>query len=262
MMKKINLFSEKNYNFQKEVMQLNKKQVAITLGAMCLILSAGICIQIRTMDNASTTASRNLSDNELRDNVLKWKEKYDNISQELKKAEKTLEKVRQSATQNDSTASAKEEELKKNNTLLGLTNVVGQGIVIEIADGDNPILAIDNPSDLLVHNDDLMSLVNELNNAGAEAIEINGQRIVNNSSITCEGNIIKVNGEKIGSPFTIKAIGSQALLYGSITRSGSYLDLMKNRGVNVKSVSQKDKAHISKYNGTISYNYIQTAKQK
>ena len=152
--------------------------------------------------------------------------------------------------------------MKKNNTLLGLTHVVGQGIVIEIADGDNPILAIDNPSDLLVHNDDLMSLVNELNNAGAEAIEINGQRIVNNSSITCEGNIIKVNGEKIGSPFTIKAIGSQALLYGSITRSGSYLDLMKNRGVNVKSVSQKDKVHISKYNGTISYNYIQTAKQK
>lgn len=56
MKKKTNLFSEKNYNFQKEVMQLNKKQVAITLGAMCLILSTGICIQIRTMDNASTTA--------------------------------------------------------------------------------------------------------------------------------------------------------------------------------------------------------------
>lgn len=241
---------------------MKKKQVAMTLGIMCIMLTSGICIQVRTMNNASTTASGNLSDNELRDNVLKWKEKYDNVSAELKKAEKNLEKIRQRATQNDTTATAKQEELKKNNTLLGLTNVVGPGIVIEIADGDNPILAIDNPSDLLVHNDDLMSLVNELKNAGAEAIEINGQRIVNNSAITCEGNIIKVNGEKIGSPFTIKAIGSQALLYGSITRSGSYLDIMKNRGVNVKSVSQKGKIHISKYSGTISYNYLQTAKQK
>ncbi len=230
---------------------MKKKQVAMTLGIMCIMLTSGICIQVRTMNNASTTASGNLSDNELRDNVLKWKEKYDNVSAELKKAEKNLEKVRQSATQNDTTATAKQEELQKNNTLLGLTNVVGPGIVMEIADGDNPILAIDNPSDLLVHNDDLMSLVNELKNAGA-----------NNSAITCEGNIIKVNGEKIGSPFTIKAIGSQALLYGSITRSGSYLDIMKNRGVNVKSVSQKGKIHISKYSGTISYNYIQTAKQK
>lgn len=241
---------------------MNKKQVAITLGIMCTILTSGICIQVKTMNNASSTAYGNLSDNELRDNVLKWKEKYDNVSAELKKAEKKLEKVRQASTQNDTTASAKQEELKKDNTLLGLTNVVGSGIVIEILDGENPILAMDNPSDLLVHNDDLMSLVNELKNAGAEAIEINGQRIINTSAITCEGNIIKVNGEKIGSPFVIKAIGSQALLYGSITRHGSYLELMKNRGVDVKSVSQKEKVYISKYSGTISYNYIKTSKQK
>ena len=233
---------------------MNKKQVAITLGAMCLILSTGICIQIRTMDNASTTASRNLSDNELRDNVLKWKEKYDNISEELKKAEKKLEKVRQSATQNDSTASAKEEELKKNNTLLGLTNVVGQGIVIEIADGDNPILAIDNPSDLLVHNDDLMSLVNELNNAGAEAIEINGQRIVNNSSITCEGNIIKVNGEKIGSPFVIKAIGLPETM-ANLSRPGGYLSELEDRKLKVDLKKSND-ITIPKYMGVLNFKYI------
>lgn len=241
---------------------MNKKQIAITLGIMCLILTAGVAVQIRTMNSAGSTASRSLVDNELRDNVLKWKEKYDNLSEELKKAEKKLEEVRQDATQNDTAASAKEEELQKNNTLLGLTNVTGSGIVIELEDGNNPILAIDNPSDLLIHNDDLMSLLNELRNAGAEAIEINGQRIVNTSAITCEGNIIKINGEKIGSPFTIKAIGSQALLYGSIMRGGSYLEIMKDRGVNVKSVTQEDNIHINKYSGTVSYKYMQTVKQK
>lgn len=241
---------------------MNKKQVAITLGIMCVVLTSGIAIQIRTMNSAGSTASRTLVDNELRDNVLKWKEKYDNLSGELKKAEKELEEVRQIATQDDTTASAKEEELQKNNVLLGLTNVVGSGIVIELEDGDNPILAVDNPSDLLIHNDDLISLVNELKNAGAEAIEINEQRIVNTSSITCEGNIIKINGEKIGSPCTIKAIGAQAMLYGSITRTGSYLDVMKERGVNVKSVSQEDEIHIAKYSGTVSYKYVQATKQK
>lgn len=241
---------------------MNKRQIAITLGIMCLILTAGVAVQIRTMNSAGSTASRSLVDNELRDNVLKWKEKYDNLSEELKKAEKKLEEVRQDATQNDTAASAKEEELQKNNTLLGLTNVTGSGIVIELEDGNNPILAIDNPSDLLIHNDDLMSLLNELRNAGAEAIEINGQRIVNTSAITCEGNIIKINGEKIGSPFTIKAIGSQALLYGSIMRGGSYLEIMKDRGVNVKSVTQEDNIHINKYSGTVSYKYMQTVKQK
>ena len=49
---------------------MKKKQVAMTLGIMCIMLTSGICIQVRTMNNASTTASGNLSDNELRDNVL------------------------------------------------------------------------------------------------------------------------------------------------------------------------------------------------
>lgn len=243
---------------------MNKKQIAITLGIMCLILTCAIAIQIRTMNNASSTASRTLADNILRDNVLKWKEKYDNLSGTLKKAEKELEKVRQEATQNDTAASAKEEELQKNNTLLGLTKVKGSGIIIEFEDGklENSILSINNPSDLLVHNDDLMNLLNELKNAGAEAVEINGQRIIASSAITCEGNIIKINGEKIGSPFTIKAIGSQGLLYSSIIREGSYLELMEYRGVKVKNVQQKEEISIDKYNGTISYKYMKPVKQK
>ena len=65
------------------------------------------------MNNANSTVSQSLVDNELRDTVLKWKEKYDNLSQELKNAEKNLEKVRQEATQDDKTAMAKEEELGK-----------------------------------------------------------------------------------------------------------------------------------------------------
>lgn len=241
---------------------MKKKQIAITLGIMCLILTCAIAIQIRTMNEASSTVSQSASDNELRDSVLKWKEKYDNISEELEEAEATLEEVRQEATQDDETASAKEEELEKNNTLLGLTNVTGSGIIIELEDGtlDSSILNVQtSSSDLLVHYDDLLSLVNELKNAGAEAIEINGQRIINSSAITCEGNIIKINGEKIGSPFTIKAIGSAALLYGQITRAGSYLELMSERGVNVTSVTQEDSISISKYSGTITYKYITTA---
>ena len=121
---------------------MNKKQIAKTLGIMCFILTFAISVQIRTMNNANSTASQTLSDNELRDNVLRWKERYDNLSKDLEEAEKKLEKVRQMATKNDTTASAKEEQLKINNTLLGLTNVKGSGIVIEMEDGkiENSIL--------------------------------------------------------------------------------------------------------------------------
>lgn len=241
---------------------MNKKQIGITLGIMCFILTLAIVVQIKTMNSANSTASQTLSDNGLRDNVLRWKEKYDNASEELKKAEKELEKVRQNATQNDTIAVAKEEELKRNNTLLGLTNVKGEGIIIEMEDGkrDDSSSIMENPNGKLIHYEDLLSLVNELKNAGAEAIEINEQRIVNTSSITCEGTVIKINGEKIGSPFTIKAIGSQALLYGQITRIGSYLEAMADDGIIINSVKKENNITIKKYSGTTNIKYMQTKK--
>ena len=62
-----------------------------------------------------------------------------------------------------------------------------------------------NPSELLVHDIDVLSVVNELINAGAEAISINDQRWVSNTAISCRGNTIDINGERIGAPFVMES---------------------------------------------------------
>ena len=237
---------------------MNRKQIAITLGIMCIVLTFAIAVQIRTTSANNKTALQTLSDNGLRDSVLKWKEKYDNISEDLKKAEKELEQARAKATEHNASALAKEEELKKNNNMLGLTDVTGNGLIIEFRDGkaDKSIFGIGNESQVLVHYTDLLIIVNELKNSGAEAIEINGQRIINTSAITCEGTVIKINGEKIGSPFVIKAIGSQGLLYGQMVRAGSYIDLMKEEGIELTRVEQVENIEINKYSGTINFKYL------
>ena len=92
---------------------MKKRQVAITLGVMCFLLTVGLCVQIRTMNTAGSAVSQTLADNGLRDQVLKMVERYENSYKELEDAQKELEKVRQAATQNDSTSKAKQEELKK-----------------------------------------------------------------------------------------------------------------------------------------------------
>ena len=233
---------------------MNKKQVAITLGIMCFLLTIAICVQLKTMSSANSTVSQTLSDNELRDEVLRMKERYDNAYADLENAQKELEKVRQEATQDNGTAEAKEQELKENNMLLGNTDVTGEGVEVFLEDAtttDNNL----NASLQIIHYDDLQWVINELKNAGAEAIEVNGQRIINTTAITCEGNIIKVNGERIGSPFTIKAIGSQSLLYGALERAGSWLDQIRNDG-NTARVMRVDNITISRYTGVISYEYL------
>lgn len=232
---------------------MNKKQIAITLGVMCFLLTIAICVQLRTMSSASSTVSQTLSDNGLRDEVLKMKEKYDNAYRELEDAQKELEKIRQEATQNDSTSEAKEQELRENNILLGNTDVKGDGVEVYLEDAKNANSI--NPSYQIIHFGDIQDVVNELRNAGAEAIEVNGQRIVNTSAITCEGNIIKINGERIGSPFTIKAIGSKDLLYGALERAGSILDWIRDAG-NTAITTKEDNITISRYSGVISHEYL------
>lgn len=92
---------------------MNKKQIAIALGVMCMILTLTLVVQIRTTNNANQVVSQTFTSNDLRDQVLKWKERYDYTYSELQTAEKRLEEIRQEASENTEGSTEKEEELRK-----------------------------------------------------------------------------------------------------------------------------------------------------
>jgi uncharacterized protein YlxW (UPF0749 family) len=236
-------------------------KVALTFGVVCFVLTIGICIQLKTIDNTNSTVTQTLTGNELRDQVLKWKEKYDKAVVDLGKSEQKLEDVRQQSTKNDETAINKEEQIKLDNTIIGLTDVTGNGIVITLRDNNtikkSNISPLEDINLYLVHAGDLVEVVNALKNAGAEAISINGERITNFTSIYCAGNVVVVNGEKISSPIEIKAIGSPELLYGALTIPGGYLDLMEETGVMVE-VKKTENIKIKKYEGIINSQYMKS----
>lgn len=244
---------------------MNKKYVAITIGIMCFLLTIGIVIQLNTIKEANKTLGiGNSAENGLRDEVLKWKEKYDSTYASLLKEQKELENKRTEATKNDSNSAKLEEELKTANKLLGLTDVTGAGVIITIADNQTVTsqtlgIVVDTNS-ILVHSSDIIQIVNELKNVGAEAISINDERIVLTTSITCDGNVVLVNGEKLGSPFVIKAIGNPEIL-SNLTIPGGFLDQLKSDGVQVE-LKKSDKINISKYNGVITSKYLTSTLRK
>lgn len=214
---------------------MDRKGIAITLGVMCALLTSSIIIQVNTIkkNSVSITTSRRTTNSELKDEVVKWKEKYERSYDELQNVEQELERTRETATKDNNSYTELEQELKKTNALLGLTQLTGEGIVITVEDSATASINDENLSSELVHNTDIIELVNELKNAGAEAISVNGQRIVSTSYINCVGSVITVNGEKVNSPFVISAIGNRASLSG-ITRPGSYIELMEEDGISVK----------------------------
>ncbi len=215
-------------------------------------------MQIRTVKESNSTVSNNYEENSLRAEVLKYKEKYDNKYKELEKAEKELEKQRQNATQNNSDLESKEEEIKQGNKILGLSEVTGPGVIVTLSDSKKDISSALDPSSLVVHDLDVLSVINELQNAGAEAISINDQRIVPTTGIICGGNIIDINQEKVGAPFVIKAIGLPEQL-AALSRPGGYLETLKGYSIGVE-LKKSNNITIPKYSGTLTYNYAKTSK--
>ena len=238
---------------------MNKSKIALILGLMCIVLTCGIVVQVRTIKGTGSTISTNSQENELRDAVLKAKEKYDNLYADVENTENKLEEERTNATQNNTELTDLENEIKDGNKILWLSEVTGNGLIITI--NDNQDISLNSwfadPNLLVVHDADLISVVNELKNAGAEAISINEQRLVTTSAIECDGNIIKVNGEKIGAPFTIKAIGLPEVLI-NVDRFGGYLDNLRETRylkVSIEKATDKKTITIPKYTGILKFQY-------
>ena len=104
-----------------------------------------------------------------------------------------------------------------------------------------------------VHDIDVLSVINELKNAGAEAISINDQRVVSTTAFSCEGNVININKVKVGTPFVIKAIGLPESLE-ALSRPGGYLQLLQDFSVEAK-LEKTNEVTIPKYTGKLEMEY-------
>ncbi|GHU88721.1 hypothetical protein FACS1894202_05380 [Clostridia bacterium] len=102
----------------------------------------------------------------------------------------------------------------------GVIGARGPGLVVTLTDQSGDTL----------HDSDLLMLVNELRDAGAEALSLNGQRLTATSEIRCAGAIVSVNNTRIAAPFVVRAIGPGETMYAALNLSGGVGDTLKNWG--------------------------------
>ena len=129
----------------------------------------------------------------------------------------------------------------------GYTDINGQGIIIKIKDNENDIKDGQNPNDLIVHDIDILRIINDLKISGAKALSINGDRVISTSKIKCSGATITVNETTYGQPFIIKAIGDINSLMNYINSPDSYTNLLKDGYGIYVNVEQKNDILINKY---------------
>ncbi len=171
---------------------------------------------------------------------FKLSEEYRKALEDVKKLAAENEKLRTENTDFQNAVAKKNEVARLLNKSLqemkmyaGLTQVEGPGILVVLNDYSNQR---SNPSVYgkvnyeIIHDTDLLDVANMLWNAGAEAISINEQRIVQGTHFWCFGTTIRINGVQVSPPYYIHAIGDKNTLYGAVQLPGGRLNMISTLG--------------------------------
>ena len=153
------------------------------------------------------------------------------------------------------------EDLKYNMTISGRTTLEGPGIQIVMYDNMDTVIEGFDLNDYIIHDVDILNVINDLKIAGAEAISINDQRVISASEIKCGGPIIRINDRSIATPFVIKAIGDPKLLMASVNAPGTYGDTLRSVFAIGFEPEAKDKVVIPAYIGGFSYKYANSVEE-
>lgn len=220
--------------------------MAITIGISSFILVAIMFMQFKVVEQTDRTSIETMTESELRSELISWREKYSELDLKYQEVLIKIEEYKEEYKSDEETEKLLENELKTLQMLLGETEVEGQGIIITIKD--------ENIEDDNITYEDLLHIVNELKGAGAEAISINNQRIINRTDIVYT-NALKVNGKRIWGPFTIKAIGNQTYLESALLGVGGYVDELRKWGFEVQ-IERSDEVQIEAYSNELSLKYV------
>jgi len=151
------------------------------------------------------------------------------------------------------------EELDMARVLAGVTELSGPGVEVTLNDSNISLKPGDNPNLYVLHDEDVLRVLNEIRAAGAEAISINGQRLLANTEIRCTGPTIVLNKNKrLAPPYVIKAIGNPDTLEGSIKMKGGVAETLQFWGIQV-GVKKIPQVTVPPYSGGISFDYAKAA---
>jgi len=200
--------------------------------------------------------------------VQQQEEELEQLKKSINEKRESLNKYQKNLSEGKQETEKLQNELDKLQVLSGLYPVQGEGITVHLDDNTKgKEMAIQkNPEqtkveDFLIHDKHLLYIVYELRTAGAEAISINNQRIINSTDIRCVGTTIQVNAERLGPPFIIKAIGDPDNLTRVLEAERSQYNILKMAGFPV-SIEKHSNLVIDSYKGSYQFTHAQPKEEE
>ncbi len=225
----------------------------ITISIACFALTLVMFMQFKLVNESDLELLDILQETELQDELANWNEKYKEAEQKYQETIISIEEYTNNTESQEETEKLLQQDLQEINTLLGKTDVQGAGIEITLRDSDDPNMP-------KVAANDILLIVDALKVAAAEAISINEERVVSMTDIVdikvdIDSVIIKVNGQRVLPPYTIKAIGEASYLESELLGTGGHVNRMQKTGQDA-TITRSDSVTILKYNNDYELKYI------
>lgn len=238
-------------------MRKKKARGELAVMAAFVVLGFLLAVQLKSvkLNTAvdATSASRLETLQELYNDLSSER---DDLKDRLNEAQAELEEYRNAAASGEASEALKA-EMDRLSMAAGLTDVEGPGVMVVMSDSTAENTTGDE-ADYLIHDSDLLSVINELRDAGAQAISFNGERILATSEVRCAGSVVMVNGKRFAAPFILYAIGDPTTMYNALTMRNGVVDVLSQWKINV-TVTMSDQLLIERYKGTLQTDYLRPA---
>ena len=218
------------------------------IALVCVLIGFMVAVQFRTAQDAKGSLSQQRIE-EISDRLLQTEHERDELSEELHKMQ----------TAAASTDNQQDKDLLRYRA--ALVPLEGEGVIVRMDDSTKPAKAGENLNLYVIHDDDLLRVVNELRAAGAEAIAINGQRLTGTSEIRCAGPTLSVNNVRSSAPFEIRAIGDKKSLENALRMRGGVAETLGVWGIQLDIKASND-VYIPPYRGSIRQSYARETAER
>ncbi len=230
------------------------------LSIMSLVL--GFMISTSVYNNQKRTVS---SDANQRDRIAAFggdaEVKIQQQQVEIAKLQAKISKMENSIASDNKEAKVLYDSLQELKASAGLSPISGPGVVVTLNDKKDP--GIDAPlEEFIIHDRDVLKVVNELWASGAEAIVVNDIRIGLRSNIRCVGPTILVDTERIGTPVIIRAIGDGPRLATSLQMPGGIYDELRQTSESMIKVEAAQSMTLPPFSGPLGFKYGRPVKAK
>ena len=156
---------------------------------------------------------------QLRDLVQNEANKIDKLENNLIDIQTEIEEITNGTARSE--IQSTQVKIEQLSPVAGFTSMVGPGLVITLNDAPQVDLSIpenERPdvNDLLIHQEDVQSVVNALWAGGAQGVSLMGKRVIATSAVKCVGNTLLLHGKVYSPPFRIEAVGDVTKLTKSL----------------------------------------------